>query len=202
MLTTLLFTVPPLLAIRKIRPAMILRRDMPEATRLAGTAHAGSARGAGRGRSDFNWHRRDRRMAGGSRAGGRVFRGRAWRRSLIALAVVAWVLLRALRGFVRGSPWRIPSLARQGMANLYRQGNQAQAILVALGLGVMFTLTVYLVQDSLVSQIIETAPPGAPNVFLVGVTQAQVGPLKELIAQTGLASQGAAEFVPRVAARP
>ena len=54
------------------------------------------------------------------------------------------------------------------MANLYRQGNQAQAILVALGLGVMFTLTVYLVQDSLVSQIIETAPPGAPNVFLVG----------------------------------
>ena len=30
-LTTLLFTVPPLLAIRKIRPAMILRRDMPEA---------------------------------------------------------------------------------------------------------------------------------------------------------------------------
>ena len=31
MLTTLLFTVPPLLAIRKIRPALILRRDMPEA---------------------------------------------------------------------------------------------------------------------------------------------------------------------------
>ena len=30
-LTTLLFTLPPLLAIRKIRPAMILRRDMPEA---------------------------------------------------------------------------------------------------------------------------------------------------------------------------
>ncbi len=30
-LTTLLFTLPPLLAIRKIRPALILRRDMPEA---------------------------------------------------------------------------------------------------------------------------------------------------------------------------
>ncbi len=30
-LTTLLFTLPPLLAIRKIRPGLILRRDMPEA---------------------------------------------------------------------------------------------------------------------------------------------------------------------------
>ena len=120
--------------------------------------------------------------------------------SLIALTAVAWLMLRMVRGFLRNSPWRIPSLVRQGMANLYRQGNQAQAILVALGLGVMFTLTVYLVQDSLVRQIIDTAPPGAPNVYLVGVTQAQVDPLKELIAhQTGVIAP--AVFVPRVAAR-
>jgi putative ABC transport system permease protein len=65
---------------------------------------------------------------------------------------------------------------------------------------VMFTLTVYLVQDSLVSQIIETAPPGAPNVFLVGVTQAQLDPLKQLLAhQPGVESQP--EFVPRVSTR-
>jgi putative ABC transport system permease protein len=31
MLTTLLFTLPPLLSIRKVRPSMILRRDMAEA---------------------------------------------------------------------------------------------------------------------------------------------------------------------------
>jgi putative ABC transport system permease protein len=102
--------------------------------------------------------------------------------------------------FLNRSPWRIPSLVRQGMANLNRQGNQAQAILVALGLGVTFTLTIYLVQDSLVTQIIGTAPPGAPNVFLVGVTQSQVEPLKQLIArQDGVL--GPVEFVPRVAVR-
>ena len=95
--------------------------------------------------------------------------------SLILLAARRGRLLRGLREFVKRTPWRIPALARQGLANLYRQGNQAQAILVALGLGVMFTLTVYLVQNSLVREIVETAPPGMPNVFLVGVTQAQVG---------------------------
>ncbi|HML18058.1 MAG TPA: FtsX-like permease family protein [Bryobacteraceae bacterium] len=198
-LTTLLFTLPPLLAIRRIRPAMILRRNMPEAK--------------------FPWQKRLVELRAALATGGFILIGigaiAAWlagsRRvgayfaggltgSLIALAAVAWLMLRLVRALLRGSPWRIPSLVRQGMANLYRQGNQAQAILVALGLGVMFTLTVYLVQDSLVAQIIDTAPPGAPNVYLVGVTGAQVDALKGLIAhQTGVMSP--AVFVPRVAAR-
>ncbi len=198
-LTTLLFTLPPLLAIRKIRPALILRRDMPEAK--------------------LSWRKRLPEMRSALVAGGVILIGigaiAAWlsdsarvggyfagglMTSLVALALVAWLLLRGVREFLRKSPWRIPSLIRQGMANLYRQGNQAQAILVALGLGVMFTLTVYLVQDSLVGQIIDTAPPGAPNVFLVGVTQAQVDPLRELLShQSGVIS--APEFVPRVATR-
>ena len=198
-LATLLFTVPPLLAIRKIRPAMIFRRDMPEAKlpwkRRIAEARAAIAAGGviliGIG-GIAAW------LAGSARVG-EYFAG-GLTTSLIALAIVAWALLKLVRGFLDRSPWRIPSLIRQGMANLYRQGNQAQAILIALGLGVMFTLTVYLVQQSLVSQIIETAPPGAPNVFLVGVTQAQVEPLKQLIAhQEGV--EGTPEFVPRVSTR-
>jgi putative ABC transport system permease protein len=198
-LTTLLFTVPPLLAIRQIRPAMILRRAMPEArpawrdrlSQMRAALAAGGLILLGIG-AIAAW------LSGSMRVG-RYFAG-GLTGSLIALTVVAWLLLRALRGFLRTSPWRVPSLVRQGIANLYRQGNQAQAILVALGLGVMFTLTVYLVQDSLVGQIIESAPPGAPNVFLIGVTQAEVDPLKNLIAHSD-GALGAADFVPRVAAR-
>ena len=120
--------------------------------------------------------------------------------ALIVLAVVAAGFLRLIRLVVRRTPWRIPTLARQGFANLYRQGNQAQAIWVALGLGVMFTLTVYLVQHSLVGEIIQSAPPDAPNVFLIGITPEQVGPLKELIAkQKGVVAQP--EFAPSVAIR-
>lgn len=198
-LTTLLFTLPPLLAIRKIRPALILRRDMPEAKlpwrRRLVDARAALATGGLIliGIGGISAWLSDSPRVGGYFAGGLTV-------SLIALSVVAWALLKFVRLFLSRSPWRVPSLVRQGMSNLYRQGNQAQAILVALGLGVMFTLTVYLVQDSVVSQVVGTAPPDAPNVFLVGVTQAQVEPLKELIArQTDVLSPP--EFVPRVAAR-
>jgi putative ABC transport system permease protein len=199
MLTTLLFTLPPLLAIRKIRPALILRRDMPE-------ARVGWRKRVEEGREALavggiiligiggvaSWLAESPKV-GGYFAGGLVT-------SLIALTGVAWLLLRGIREFLKRSPWRVPSLVRQGLANLYRQGNQAQAILVALGLGVMFTLSVYLIQDSLVGQIVQTAPPGMPNVFLVGVTQAQVDPLKALLArQDGV--QGTPEFVPSVSAR-
>lgn len=198
-LTTLLFTLPPLLAIRKIRPALILRRDMPEA-KLPWTKRLGEVKGAlgvggiilcGLG-AIAAW------LAGSPRVGGYFAAGLSG--SLLILAAVASGLMRGLREFLKRSPWKLSSLTRQGLANLYRQGNQAQAILVSLGLGVMFTLTVYLVQSSLVKDILATAPPGAPNVFLVGVTQAQSEPLRTLIeSQDGVL--GKVTLAPSAAAR-
>ncbi len=198
-LATLLFTLPPLLAIRKIRPLLILRREMAE-SKLPWRRRVSEGRAAivaggliliGIG-GIAAW------LAGSTKVGGYFAGGLT--AGLVALGILSWVLLKVVRGFLNRSPWRLPSWIRQGMANLYRQGNQAQAILIALGLGVMFTLTVYLVQESLVSQIIETAPPGAPNVFLVGVTQAQVDSLKQLVAkQPGV--EGGLEFVPRIGTR-
>jgi putative ABC transport system permease protein len=198
-ITTIIFTYPTRIATRNNIPSQQLRRDMPEA-KLPWRSRIVEARGAlvaagsiliGIGAISA-WLAESPRV-GEYFAGGLTV-------SLIALAAVATGLLRFVREFLKRSPWRISSLVRQGMANLYRQGNQARSILVALGLGVMFTLTVYLVQDSLVDQIISTAPPGAPNVFLVGVTPAQVAPLRQLIAkQSDVLSPP--EFVPRVAAR-
>jgi putative ABC transport system permease protein len=187
-LTTLLFTLPPLLAIRKIRPALILRRDMPDA-KLPWSKRIPEARGAvatgavilGGLAAIAGW------LAGSARVGGYFAAGLAF--SLAALGAVAWLLLRGLRAVLRNPPVRLPALARQGFANLYRQGNQAQAILVAMGLGVMFTLSVYLIQNSVLDEVIATAPPGVPNVFLIGVTPDQVEPLKQLISgQPGVLS--------------
>jgi putative ABC transport system permease protein len=195
-LTTLLFTLPPLLAIRKVRPALILRRDMPEARpslhkRLA-DAGPSIASGvlilAGIG-AIAGW------LAESPKVGGYFAGGLAV--ALLLLALLAGALLRGVKSFLKNAPFRIPTLTRLGLANLHRQGNQARSILVALGLGVMFTLTVYLVQHSLVAEIIETAPPGMPNVFLIGITPDQVEPLRQLIAkQSGV--EAPPEFAPSV----
>ena len=199
LLTTLLFTLPPLVAIRKIRPAMILRRGMadqklPLRGRIAAAREAvvlGAIILLGLG-GIAGW------LGGSARVGGYFAGGLFF--SLIALAAVAALLLRALRVFLRRSPVRLPSLVRQGFANLYRQGNQAQPILVAMGLGVMFTLSVYLIQNSLIDEIIQTAPPGVPNVYLVGVTLDQSTPLKQLISsQPGILT--APQLSPSVSAR-
>ena len=196
-LTTLLFTLPPLLAIRKVRPSLILRRDMPEAKlpwrhRLADSRSALLTGGlilAGMG-AIAGW------LAGSLQVG--VYFAGGLAAALVVLSLIAAGVLRALRLFLKNAPWRIPALTRQGFANLYRQGNQAQAILVALGLGVMFTLTVYLVQRSLVEEIGASAPPDAPNVFFIGLSPDQVEPLRALIGrQKGVLTPP--EFAPSVA---
>ena len=187
-LVTLLFTLPPLLGIRSIRPAQIFRREV-EAGRpayrsaaswlvrllillgtgaVAGTLTEGSVRDA-------------------IRTGGVFAIGLAIALALLWLA--AWVFLRILRALPAGH-----GALRHGIANLYRPGSQAQSAVVALGVGVMFTLTVFLVQDALVRQIRGSAPPGMPNVFLLDIPAAGRGTITNLIQ-----SQPGVTAVPEVA---
>ncbi|MDQ1470094.1 MAG: putative transport system permease protein, partial [Bryobacterales bacterium] len=90
--------------------------------------------------------------------------------AMLALAAVAWALLRGLRVLSRHLPRRAGPVLRQGIANLYRPGNHAGAAVMALGVGVMFTVTIWIVQRGLLQDIIRTAPPGMPNVYLLDIT--------------------------------
>jgi putative ABC transport system permease protein len=161
-LITLLFTLPPLLAIREIRPALVLRRHVEKPGRppavsivlrvaillgtgaLAATLTEGSARDAFRTAAVFTV---------------------ALALGVALLWLAGWLFLRLLRM----TPRNLPPVLRHGIANLYRPGSQAQASVVALGVGVMFTLAVFLVEQSLVLQIRGSAPPGMPNVFLLDI---------------------------------
>lgn len=169
-LAALLFTLPPLLSIRRIRPNLILRREMAEtkpswrsrvaqarASIIAGAAIvagvAGIAMSFATGTPNDIW------KTGSYFAGALVV-------SLAALSGIAWLLLRVLKLVSRR---QMPASIRHGIANLYRPGTHAQSVLVALGIGVMFTMTVYLVQRGVIAQMNRTAPPGMPNVFLIDI---------------------------------
>jgi len=179
-LTVLLFTVPPLLGIRQIRPALIFRREM-----------AGPAKAI----RDW-WKQAAESIVSGvlilafvgllgawlseNAKTGLYFAG-AIAAGITVLAAVAWSLLRGLRWLSRHLPRSAGPLIRQGIANLYRPGNHAGAAVMALGVGVMFTVTVWIVQRGLLQDIIKTAPPGMPNVYLLDVTSANREGVEQLI---------------------
>ncbi len=170
-LTVLLFTIPPLLGIRNIRPAVIFRREMaaPKASfrewwgRLAASLISG-------GLILFfvgllaAW-------LSDSAATGRYF-ALGIAAGFAALAGIAWLLLRALRWVGRHLPRAAGPVLRQGIANLYRPGNHAGAAVIALGVGVMFTVAIWIIQRGVLHDMMRTAPPGLPNVYLLDVTAA------------------------------
>ena len=70
---------------------------------------------------------------------------------------------------------------------------------MALGVGVMFTVTVWIVQRGLLQDIVRTAPPGMPNVYLLDVTAANRDAVYKLVSQQhGL--EGTPEMIGAVAA--
>jgi putative ABC transport system permease protein len=200
-LASLLFTLPPLIGIRHIRPSLILRREMEEtkpgwrtrlaearASILAGTAiligFAGIAMSFATGTPKDIWRT------------GEYFAG-ALIVSFAALSAVAWVMLRLLK---IASRRKLPASIRHGIANLYRPGAHAQSVLVALGVGVMFTLTIYLVQHGMIAEMNRTSPPGMPNVFLIDISAGDRAAILGLIKQQR-GVDGTPELIGTVAAK-
>jgi putative ABC transport system permease protein len=85
--------------------------------------------------------------------------------TLLVLLVLAAVTLRTLRFLLNRTRLHLPSSLRQGLANLYRPGNQSAAVLAALGTGVMLILAVYLMQKGLVARSARNRRPSCPMYF-------------------------------------
>jgi putative ABC transport system permease protein len=182
LLTTLLFCLPPLLDVRAIRPVLVLRRLVEQ--------------GQGNGFGAFleRWWAR-RLQLGISILVVLALGGIAWALTDsamvgtvfgLSLAVVLVVLLAlsaaalfALRLLLNRTRLSLPSSLRQGLANLYRPGNQSAAVLAALGTGVMLILAVYLMQAALLRDIRETAAPSLPNLFIIDVTNDESAGVKQ-----------------------
>ncbi len=153
----LIFSLPPLMAARRTPPIRVLRRD---AEPIA----------AGR------WTRFG--TAAALVAG--IFGLAVWQsRSLVdgalftaGLLVVAAVLSGAAWGLTRLSkrprivarPW-----LRYGLAALHRPGASTTGAIVALGLGILVVLTMFLVERRLGEQLRQELPPDAPTAFLIDI---------------------------------
>ena len=206
-LTTLLFCLPPLLDIRRIRPSVVLRRavesgDSAESTNLfkgiflrlkeskaqwiAGIIIVAALAGIAAELSD-------------SVTVGKWFAGSLCALLVVILALAA-ITLRVLRAFLAKTRLHLNSAVRHGLANLYRPGNQSAAVLAALGAGVMLILSVFLMQRAIVRDMRATAAPGTPNIFLVDIGSTELpGVVKLLAQQPGV--KGTLETLPIISAR-
>ena len=128
------FALPPLLQLRRVPPARVLRRE-PRAAAAALFVVYGLAIGALVGAAV---------LAGARREAGRLRRG-GIAATFLVLALAGWVLVRALaplRGGV-GVAWRY------GIANIARRGRDSVVQIVAFGLGFMVLLLLALVRNDL-----------------------------------------------------
>jgi putative ABC transport system permease protein len=162
--TALLFALPSLLSITEVKPAWILRQEVSEESRpprdwrgvIAAVAVLAGLWGIAM------W-------VGSSIKYATVFAG-ILLASLLILGAIGAVLLRVVRRFSTYAVIRKSAAMRHGVSNLYRPGAHSTAILASIGIGVMFTLSIYYLQHSLLEEIRMTLPPNSPNLFLINIT--------------------------------
>jgi putative ABC transport system permease protein len=101
--------------------------------------------------------------------------------SLLVIGALGSLLLSGVRRLASRAVIRRSAALRHGIANLDRPGAHALAILASLGIGVMFTVTVWFLQYSVLEEVSLAAPPGSPNLFLINITDREKDGLIQLL---------------------
>lgn len=79
----------------------------------------------------------------------------------------------------------LPFAWRQGIANLYRPNNRTLLLLVSLGMGTFLMMTLYLSRETLLEQLRVVGGNDRPNLMLFDIQDDQVEPLRKLLADNG-----------------
>ncbi len=183
----LIFSLRPLLALRRVSPLQALRRDAAalERARLrdipshlvnAGLIVSVVALAVSRSEST----QRGFLVAGG-----------------IGLSLILlWMSAASLSYLARRlSARRLPYLLKQGVANLYRPANQTRSVVLALGFGAFLVSTLYLVQANLLGQFKISADAARGNLVFFDIQDDQRIAIDSTIRASGQASLGATPIV-------
>lgn len=171
---SVLFSLLPLLEVRRVSPLLTLRSAQvpaagPDLWRIvlmlviAGLVLA------------FAWWQTGRLKWGVGFAGGLLV-------SFLILAGLARAVSWLARRF---TPRGLPYAWRQGVANLHRPNNRTLLLLVSLGLGTFLMMTLYLSRETLLGQLRVVGAGDRPNLMLFDIQDDQVDPLKRLLAAQG-----------------
>jgi putative ABC transport system permease protein len=85
----------------------------------------------------------------------------------------------------RFTPPRLPYVVRQGLANLHRPNNRTILLLLSLGLGSFLVLTIFMVRATLLREIRGSGGEGRPNLVFFDIQDDQIGPLEAAAAAAG-----------------
>ena len=188
MLVALLFSVVPLLRVRRIRPSLLLRQE------------AGAAGG-------YDWLR----IAVGALVGLALVGVAAWQAGslrvglivcggfvgvAVALWAAGWVLVKATRPLRASRSFAL----RHAALHLDRPGNQSRLVLLAVGLGCFFIVGVRAVQTNLLTQFSFDIAADMPDMFLIDIQRDQAAPLSGFLAPR-VAAGDAPRLIPVLRAR-
>ena len=190
LVTTLLFTVWPLIRAVRTRPLRLFRHIAEEEELSKGS-------------------RRQRWIVGVLFALGLativVWQAESVQRGLIflialgisagLLAGISALLLKTLRKL----PPSKRMTRRYGLANLYRPNNQAVSIITALGIGIMLVLSIRLVQMDMVAMLNKNTDIKPPNFFFIDIQRGQEDTFEKVVRQT--APDAKLELTPLVRSR-
>jgi putative ABC transport system permease protein len=171
----LLFTLLPLMSVRRVSPLRVLRAGFGEDVP---------------GRDPLRWVVYG--LIGMSVLGCAWWQTGRWQRGL-GFALGLAVTFGGLTGMARLLTWaarkwvprRLPYVWRQGLANLYRPNNRTVLLLVSLGLGTFLVLTLYLTRASLLAEFRGSTGNDRPNLLFFDVQDDQLPGVEALLLAAG-----------------
>ena len=156
------FGLPPVLHLKNVPPARVLRRDLGNLPATSVSVYLAALASIV---LLMLWQTQDPKLTAYV-TGGSVG-------TMLVLGLMAWLLTKSvgrLRSRV-GVAWRF------GIANISRRARSSIVQLLAFGLGIMVMLLLAIVRNDLINQWQASLPQNAPNYFLINVQRAQVSDL-------------------------
>lgn len=187
LLVALLFSIVPLLRVRRVRPSLLLRQE-----------------GGGGGRDYLRLGVAV--LVGVALVAVAAWQAGSWRVGLIVCAgfvgitgvlwAAGWVLVKLMRP-LRQARW---FALRHAALHLDRPGNQTRLVLFAVGLGCFFIVGVRAVQSNLLAQFSFDLDADTPDMFLIDIQQDQAAGLAALLGPR-VPAGGAPRLLPVLRAR-